>query len=169
MEALAREHESTLYAVALRMSREPSLARDLVQDTFERAMSKLDQFQSGTNARAWLTTIMTNLYVDRCRKRAREPIHEPIEDHPAVVAVQHEEAPAWARFSGEQLRVALAALSEDFRRVYELHAIEGRSYDEIAKELKIPKATVGTRLIRARRKLKELLLKQGRKAQEGEG
>lgn len=167
METLAREHEATLYAVAMRMSREPALARDLVQDTFERAMNKLDQFQPGTNSRAWLTTIMTNLYIDRCRKRSREPVLEPIDDHQAV-AVQNDDPPEWASFSGEELRAALNELSEDFRRVYELHAIEGRSYEEIVKLLKIPKATVGTRLIRARRKLKELLLSQRRRAPGGE-
>lgn len=168
MSDLAREHEASLYAMAVRMSRDPGEARDLVQDTFERALKKLDQFELGTNSRAWLITILHNLFIDRCRRRAREPIVEPIEQHDLVASVDVEAAPAWTNFTGDQLKAALVELGDDFRKVYELHAIEQRSYEEIAKTLGIPKATVGTRLIRARRKLKDILVKNAGGAPGGE-
>jgi RNA polymerase sigma-70 factor (ECF subfamily) len=99
---------------------------------------------------------MNNLFIDRCRKTKRTPKTEGI-DELAVAAPQPAAPPAWANVTGEQIASALDRIGPEFRRVYELHAA-GKSYDEISGELKIPKNTVGTRLIRARKKLKEILL-----------
>jgi RNA polymerase sigma-70 factor (ECF subfamily) len=77
-----------------------------------------------------------------------------------VAAPEAEVLPSWAAISPEQLGEALEKIPEEFRLVYQLHALEGRSYIEISERLGIPKATVGTRLIRARRRLKELLMPQ---------
>jgi RNA polymerase sigma-70 factor, ECF subfamily len=155
-EELAREHGPALHRVALRLCRGPSDAQDLVQDTLERA---LRHFQDGVreeNLKAWLLTILRHRFVDQCRRRGRE-VPAP-ENAPEPVAVEPEPEPAWAAITTEQVREALQRIPQEFRTVYELHAIERRSYADIAETLRIPKATVGTRLIRARRKLKAILM-----------
>lgn len=160
--AFARQHESALRATALRLCGNASDANDLVQDTFERGLRSFDRFQEGTNGQAWLLTILRRLFIDRCRARVGERRADvgPEEVEAKVAAPESEEAPAWASVQSEQLRAALERIPEEFRRVYQLHSLEGRSYNEIAEHLDIPKATVGTRLIRARRKLRELLMPQ---------
>jgi RNA polymerase sigma-70 factor, ECF subfamily len=105
-----------------------------------------------------MVTILNNLFIDRCRKTRRAPTTEAIEDL-ELAAPEVSAPPAWANVTEQQVNAALATLGAEFRRVYELHAL-GRSYDEIAHELKIAKPTVGTRLIRARKKLKEALLRE---------
>ena len=160
--AFAREHEAALHATAMRLCGNATDARDLVQETVERGLRNLARYKPGTDARAWLFTILHHLFIDLCRARTRERRADmSAEDLEArIAAPEAEAAPAWASISPEQLREALEKLPEEFRTVYRLHALEGRSYVEIAERLGIPKATVGTRLIRARRKLKEILLPQ---------
>lgn len=158
--AFAREHEGILRATALRLCGNPSDANDLVQDTFERGLKSLARFQPGTDGRAWLLTILHHIFIDRCRSRTREARSDtPAEElEERVAAPEAEPQPSWTAISTEQLREALAKIPEDFQVVYRMHALENRSYQEIAATLGIPKATVGTRLIRARRKLRELLM-----------
>lgn len=160
--AFAREHEAALHATAMRLCGNATDARDLVQDTFERGLRNLARYKVGTDGRAWLLTILHHLFIDRCRSRTRERradvSAEDVEER--IAAPEPEAVPTWASISPEQLREALEKIPEEFRTVYRLHALEGRSYIEIAERLGIPKATVGTRLIRARRKLKELLMPQ---------
>lgn len=157
---LVEQHERALYSLALRLCGNAADARDLVQDTFERALRHLDRFQEGSNARAWLCTILRHLFISRCRARTCErrddvPVEE-LQEH--LAAPEAEPLPAWSAFSLEQLHAALEQLPADFREVYRLHALEGHSYEEVSARLRIPKATVGTRLIRARRKLRDLLM-----------
>lgn len=158
--AFARQHESLLRATAVRLCGNPTDAHDLVQDTFERGLRHLDRFQPGTDGRAWLLTILHRLFIDRCRSRSRERRSDvPVEEmEERIAAPEADAAPAWAAIGPEQLQDALSRIPEEFSSVYRLHALEGRSYIEIAERLGIPKATVGTRLIRARRKLKDVLL-----------
>jgi len=158
--AFAREHETALNATALRLCGNAADARDLVQDTLERGLRSLSRYKVGTDGRAWLLTILHNIFIDRCRSRTRERradvTTEQVEER--VAAPEPEPLPSWAAISPEQLREALEKLPEEFRLLYQLHALEGRSYNEISERLGIPKATVGTRLIRARRRLKEVLM-----------
>ncbi len=155
-----REHETALQATALRLCGNPTDARDLVQDTLERGLRNLARYKPGTDGRAWLLTILHHIFIDRCRSHTRERradvSTEEVEER--VAAPEAEAQPGWASISPEQLREALEKIPEEFRLVYQLHALEGRSYIEISERLGIPKATVGTRLIRARRRLKELLM-----------
>lgn len=157
---LVRQHEHALYSLALRLSGNAADSRDLVQDTFERALRHLDRFQEGTNARAWLCTILRHLFISRCRSRAWGRHGDvSVEDLQEQLAAPEAEAgPSWMAITLEQLHAALKRLPAEFREVYRLHALEGRSYEEISARLRIPKATVGTRLIRARRKLRDLLM-----------
>lgn len=158
--AFVREHESALRATALRLCGNATDAGDLLQDTLERGWTRLDRYKVGTDGRAWLLTILHHLFIDRCRSQNRERradvSAEQVEER--VAAPEPEALPTWASISPEQLQEALERIPEEFRRVYQLHALEGRSYIEISERLGIPKATVGTRLIRARRRLKELLM-----------
>lgn len=152
-----REHELPLQALALRLCRSRADAGDLVQDTFERALRRRAQYEPGTNLRAWLCTILHHLFLDRCRARSRGPTHANLDDV-VLPAPEPAREPAWATLTRDDVLAALARLDPDFRSVYQLHTLDGMPYTEIAARLGIPKATVGTRLARARRKLRDLLL-----------
>jgi RNA polymerase sigma-70 factor (ECF subfamily) len=153
------DYEGVLYARAMRLVRSHSDAWDLVQDTYERALRGQAGFQPGTNLRQWMMTIMYNLFLDRCRRLAREPRVLAIDEH--EVASPEAEAPEpWESITHEQVTAALEGLERPFREVYELRLAENCSYDEIADRLTIPRSTVGTRLMRARHKLRETLLKE---------
>lgn len=143
--------------VARRLCRNATEAEDLVQDTLERALGSIHSFTPGTNARAWLLSILHHLFIDRCRRRTREGVAVPVDqlEH-QLAGSEAEEEPKWAKLSRQDVDVALEHLEPSFRDVYRLH-VNGRSYEQISKELSIPRATVGTRLLRARKKLKTLL------------
>jgi len=160
LERLARQHEQLLLRRALRLCRNRHDAEDLVHDTYERAYKKLHLFQPGTNLLVWLYTVMHHIFIDRCRKRVPE-VRSPADTDNAVAPAAEEpgDAPIWARVTRPQFASAVASLNPDFRVVYELHALKGMSYDDIAAQLQIPKGTVGTRLFRARGMLKAALLK----------
>ncbi len=154
---MVSRYEGVLYARAMRLVRSRSDALDLLQDTYERALRGQGSFQPGTNLRHWLMTIMYNLFLDRCRRLAREPRALCIDEH--EIASPEPDAPApWETITDEQIHAALADLEHPFREVYELRLLGNCSYDEIADRLTIPRSTVGTRLMRARRKLRETLL-----------
>jgi RNA polymerase sigma-70 factor (ECF subfamily) len=159
LDALAREHSPALTAFALKLCGDASEAHDLVQDTFERALRAGSGQQPRTNERAWLFTILHHLFIDRYRRQARGPRHTSIDDVD-VAAAEVAPPPAWASVSVEEVKAALEELDPDFREVYRMHAIDGLGYAEIAARLGAPVSTVGTRIMRARRKLRALLMKQ---------
>jgi RNA polymerase sigma-70 factor (ECF subfamily) len=141
---------------ALRFERSRAEAHDLVQDTMERALRSFGQFRRGTNARVWLYTIMFHLFIDRCRRRAHELRLDP--DEAEGLPAPEPEAPvAWAAIDDAEVRAAIDRLGSPFREISVMHWVERRSYKEISDELAIPLGTVGTRLLRARRKLRGLL------------
>ncbi|HEU4735041.1 MAG TPA: sigma-70 family RNA polymerase sigma factor [Kofleriaceae bacterium] len=152
-----REHEALLTGIARRLCGNDADAADLVHDTYERALRAWDRYADRGNLRGWMVAILNNLFIDRCRKSRRTPRTEALDDV-EVAAPEPPAPPPWSSVTDQQVDAALATLSPEFRRVYELHAL-GRSYDQIALELNIAKATVGTRLIRARKKLKDALLR----------
>ncbi len=159
--AAVRAHEAALRGVALRLCRSQSDAHDLVQDTLERGLRGYDRLPAGSNVRAWLLSILRNRFIDQCRRHAREQREEADVAREQLAAAEGPDAdPPYYAISIESLRAAVDKLADEFRVVYRLHALEGRSYIEIADRLQIPKATVGTRLIRARRKLRDLLQAQ---------
>jgi RNA polymerase sigma-70 factor (ECF subfamily) len=153
-----REHEALLMGIARRLCGNDADAADLVHDTYERALRAWDRYSDRGNLRSWMVAILNNLFIDRCRKHRRTPHTEALDNH-ELPAPEPAAPPAWSHVTDQQIDAALATLAPEFRRVYELHAL-GRSYDEIAAELNIAKPTVGTRLIRARKKLKEALLRE---------
>jgi RNA polymerase sigma-70 factor (ECF subfamily) len=153
-----REHEPLLMGIARRLCGNDADAADLVHDTYERALRAWERYSDRGNLRSWMVAILNNLFIDRCRKSRRTPRTQALDDI-EVAAPEPTAPPAWSNVTDQQVDAALATIGPEFRRVYELHAL-GRSYDEIAAELKIAKATVGTRLIRARKKLRDALVRE---------
>lgn len=148
-----------LRAVARNLVRDPTEVEDLVQDVFERALRAVDRIDLTANPRGWMVTILHNLHIDRCRQRARMLPHVPCDD--VVIEVPEDrEPPAWTAMTAADVQRAAAELPDELRQVYVMFALEGRSYIDIAEALGIPKATVGTRLSRARARLKRLLTAQ---------
>jgi RNA polymerase sigma-70 factor, ECF subfamily len=156
--AAVREHDALLRGLARRLCGNDADADDLVHDTYERAMKAWGRFVDRGNLRGWMAAILHNLFIDRCRQGKRAPRSERLEQH-EVAASEPVPPPRWAQVSGDAVNDALGELGPEFRKVYDLRA-QGRSYDEIAAELGIARATVGTRLVRARQRLKELLLRE---------
>lgn len=148
--------EKALFARAMGLERSVQDARDLVQDTLERALRNFAQFQPGTNAKLWLFRIMYNLFVDRYRRRSHELSLEPLELH-ELPAPEPDEPEGWEDTDPQRVSAAMEKLEPRFRVVIELHFGEKRSYRDIGQMLGIPTGTVGTRLLRARQKMRTLL------------
>ncbi len=152
--------EPALAKVADRLCASPADARDLVQDTIERVMRQ-GVPADVRNPRAWLATVMHNLFIDRCRATARQPAHESFdESHAGVTSIDEAEEPAWGRATIEDVRAALDQIDPTFAQVYKLHTFDRLSYEEIASRLRIERVTVGTRLNRARKKLRDVLVQR---------
>ena len=157
----------SLYGAALRMTRNPADAEDLVQDTFARAYSAFHQFTPGTNLKAWLYRILTNTYINSYRKAQRAPQisdGEQIEDWQLARAESHTssglrsaEVEALEAMPDSIVTDALSGLSDDFRMAVLLADVEGFSYKEIAEIMGTPIGTVMSRLNRGRGQLREKL------------
>ena len=131
-------------------------ADDLIQDTLERALARLDQWRDGESPRKWLFSILHNLHVDGLRRRSRRPPHVGLDS----LGVE-QSAPAADGASGRDLDRALQLLSAEQRQVVLLIGLEGLSYAEIAEVLSIPVGTVMSRLARGRGRLRTLMDYQG--------
>lgn len=153
--------EPVLSRIAERLCASSADARDLVQDTFER-VTRQGLPSDVRNPCAWLAKSMHNLFIDRCRTAARRPNHEPLADQHADLTPLEVDPPepAWTLITVEDVREALAEIDATYSEVYVLHTFEHRSYEQIAERLSIQRVTVGTRLNRARKKLREVLVKR---------
>ncbi len=165
-EQLAYPHMDALYNMALRLTRHPLDAEDLVQETYLRAYRFFHQFEEGTNFKAWIFKILTNTFINHYRKKARAPQQVDLEKiSPYYAAAKEERAEAAAahdfghyqQFFGDEINHALQQLSEEFRWVVILCDLEEFSYKEIAALLAIPIGTVMSRLSRGRAQLQKLL------------
>ncbi len=159
-----REFEAifpSVFSTALRLTRNQDEAQDLTQEAVVRAFQAYDRFD-GTNFKAWVLRILTNVFINRYRKAKRDPDVASIEDLPAVENLVAEEAtPGTELFDsllGEQVEEALMSLPEEYRTAVLLCDVEGMSYDEIAEALEVPIGTVRSRLARGRAALREKLV-----------
>ncbi|MCT2155016.1 sigma-70 family RNA polymerase sigma factor [Corynebacterium sanguinis] len=156
-----------LYAGALRMTRNPQDAEDLVQETYLKAFNAFDSYKPGTNLKAWLYRIMTNSYINTYRKKQRRPLEtstEDMTDHQLYTTSSHDstglesaEVAALKVMPNSRISEAFDELNEDYRMVVYMADVEEMAYKEIAEALDIPLGTVMSRLHRGRKQLRVLL------------
>ena len=158
-----------LYGAAMRMTRNPADAQDLVQETFVKAFGAFRSFHQGTNLKAWLYRILTNTYINSYRKKQRDPykgstdeleewqLGEAQSTTSASRTSRSAEAEAIDHLPDSTVKDALQSISEDFRLAVYLADVEGFSYQEIADIMHTPVGTVMSRLHRGRRLLRERL------------
>ena len=156
-------HLDALYGRALRLTGgDEARSQDLVQDTILRAWRAWDSYESGTNCRAWLMTILRNAFINEFRQRKHRPDpveYDDVEERPVWSQLRQEDPAAefFDRIIDDEIVEAIEELPEAFRVTLVLSDLEGMSYEEIADELGIALGTVKSRLYRARRRLQREL------------
>jgi RNA polymerase sigma-70 factor (ECF subfamily) len=168
---IALPYLDEMYAGAMRMTRNPQAAEDLVSDVFGKAWKSFHQFERGTNMRAWLYRILTNTYINEYRRKVRHGNPVAIDQYEnqdefyiynkiAENAASEEEDPAnavLAKFAEQDIINAMEQLPEGYRETVILSDLQGLTYEEIAHALEIPIGTVRSRLNRGRRQLQKAL------------
>src|SRR3974390_1674691 len=167
---LTMEHMPALYTAALRMSRNPADAEDLVQETFLKAYRSFDRFEEGTNLKAWLYKILTNTFINSYRAAKRRPEKADVEDVEDLYlyrrlgalrdgdAGRSAEEEVLERITDDEVKQAIESLPEAFRIAVLLADVEGFSYKEIADITDVPIGTVMSRIHRGRRALQKALM-----------
>jgi RNA polymerase sigma-70 factor (ECF subfamily) len=166
-EEQAMEHIDKLYAHAMRKTGNRADANDLVQETYLKAFAAFDQFQQGTNIKAWLHRILENTYINQYRKLQNQPYYSPLEvledwqlgDAESRTATSNRSAEAEAidHLPASAVKNALQVIPEDFMVAVYLVDVEGYSYQEVADIMDTPTGTVMSRLHRGRKLLREQL------------
>ena len=168
---VAMEHMPGLYSAAMRMTRNPADAEDLVQETYLKAYRAYASFEEGTNLRAWLYRILTNTYINTYRAAKRRPEVTDVEDvedlylykrmastgSGSMPVGRSAEDEALDRFTDDDVKTALEELPEAFRMAVLLADVEGFSYKEISEITEVPIGTVMSRIHRGRRALQKTL------------
>jgi RNA polymerase sigma-70 factor (ECF subfamily) len=166
---LTMEHMPALYTAALRMTRNPADAEDLVQETFLKAYRAFDHFEQGTNLKAWLYKILTNTFINSYRAAKRRPEKADVEDVEDLYLYHRldglqtagtgrsAEDELFDRLTDDDVKAAIESLPEVFRIAVLLADVEGFSYKEIADITEVPIGTVMSRIHRGRRALQKAL------------
>ncbi|MBT94868.1 MAG: RNA polymerase subunit sigma-24 [Acidimicrobiaceae bacterium] len=166
----AMPYMDQLYSHALRLTKNPSDAEDLVQETYLKGYRSFESFNDGTNLRAWLFRILTNTFINVYRKKQRSFDEQEVEDIESAylfnnvgtssnnqLGISAEDA-LFERLTDDEIQIAVDSLPGSYKQVVLLADVQGFSYKEIAEILQIPDGTVMSRLHRARAKLKHQLL-----------
>jgi RNA polymerase sigma-70 factor, ECF subfamily len=166
-ETEALPHAEALYNTALRLTHNPSDAEDLVQEVYFKAFRSLEQFESGTNAKAWLFKILVNTHISQYRKHSRNPTsggYDDVEEfslynqvHSRSETLTDSPSSILDRFLSQDIKKAIDDLPDQFRDVVMLVDVEGFSYKEAADILEVPVGTVMSRLFRGRKILQKSL------------
>jgi RNA polymerase sigma-70 factor, ECF subfamily len=156
VDELFRAHGDFLRRLAARLCRSAFDPDDLLQDVLERTVLNVHTLSPGHDHRAWMARVMRNLFIDRVRRRAAAPPPATLEEETPAPAAESREW--WEGLDADDIRARVHELPEELRSAFELFMFDGCSYAEIAERLRIPKMTVGTRILRARRRLKQLFL-----------
>jgi RNA polymerase sigma-70 factor, ECF subfamily len=164
----AMQYAPQLYSAALRMTRKPADAEDLVQETYLRGYRSYATFEEGTNLRAWLFRILTNNYINSYRAKQRRPVETDIDDIEDLYlyrrvrtldeSTRSAEDTLFDLFTDDEVKRALEELPENFRVPVLLADVEGFAYKEIAEMLDIPVGTVMSRLHRGRKSMQKKLM-----------
>lgn len=165
----AMQFAPQLYSAAMRLTRNPADAEDLVQDTYLRAWRSFNTFQAGTNLRAWLYRILTNSFINKYRAKQRRPdetgmdniedlyLYKRMSTLDSALGNRSAEDTMFELFTDDEVKQALEDLPENFRLPVLLADVEGFAYKEIAEMLEIPIGTVMSRLHRGRKQMHKLL------------
>ncbi len=165
-EAEALPHMDALYRTALRMTKNETDAEDLVQEAFVKAYRFWDKFETGSNCRAWLFKIMTNIFINDYRSKSRSPMSvnmDDIDDNflfgqlATIGPGEDPEKQLFAKIFDDDVKKAIEELPDDFRLVVVLSFLEGFSYQEIAEIADLQLGTVKSRLHRGRKLLQKKL------------
>jgi RNA polymerase sigma-70 factor (ECF subfamily) len=167
----ALPHRDFLYNYALRMTNNVANAQDLAQETYLKAYRFWEQYEKGTNIRAWLFRIMKNSYINRYRKEAKEPDtvdYDEVKEFYNTIRAEGSDPndlqeAVFGNLLDDDVTNAVASLPEDFRTVVILCDIEGLTYEEIAEFVDIPLGTVRSRLHRGRKILRDKLFQYAKK------
>lgn len=159
LDAVSREHGPYLRELAARLCRRQFDPDDLVQDVLLTAAAELPRLGTDANVVGWLTRVLKNRFIDRCRRRQTAAVATPEQpiDEERIAARETEGEAWWEQLDAGDIRRALAQVAPELRAPFELFAFDGLSYHDIATRLAIPKATVGTRILRARQRLRAVL------------
>ncbi|MFA9276330.1 MAG: sigma-70 family RNA polymerase sigma factor [Rhodoluna sp.] len=178
-EEQAMDHIDKLYAHAMRKTGNRVDANDLVQETYLKAFAAFDQFQQGTNIKAWLHRILENTYINQYRKLQNQPFYSPLEEledwqlgdaeSRTATSSRSAEAEAIDHLPASAVKDALQAIPEEFRAAVYLVDVEGYSYQEVADIMDTPTGTVMSRLHRGRKLLREQLADYAREQGIGKG
>ncbi len=166
-QALIEQHLDGMFRVALRYTRDKTLAEDLVHDTVVRALRFQDKFERGTNFKAWIYTVLTHTFIHRYRRQKREreilegatqeDVASQLRSEASRELAAHPEAAYVEHMLSDDVVKALDSLPEDFRSVVVLCDLEGLAYKDIADAVDVPVGTVMSRLYRGRRLLEQKL------------
>ena len=170
----AMQFMDQLYSTALRMTRNPADAEDLVQETFLKGYRAYERFEAGTNLRAWLFRILTNTYINSYRKKQRRPDETELDEVEELFLYRRlagresgdfgrsAEDELFSHITSDAVKDAIEGLPEQYRMAVLLADVEGFSYQEIADILDVPIGTVMSRIHRGRKKLEKHLYEYAR-------
>lgn len=157
------ELQPDLIRRARRLTSDDAEARDLMQDTFERALRASRAPEVPEEMRPWLMRLMVNLWIDRVRAQKRRrlvPLGAEVDTAAAPSIREEGNGSLWRQHTLEDVKSALRRVPEPLRTAYQQHAMEGRTYAEMAASMEVEPSTVGTRIHRARRYLRRILLRR---------